>query len=73
LLPGDLAHLRRGRVKGFRISEDCWMLEYGRGPVPTCLPMGLSGALLNLDGGIIWKTVRNYGRLVIKELLRGKI
>jgi C-8 sterol isomerase len=72
-LPGDLAHLRRRKVKGFRISEDCWMLEYGRGPVPTCLPMGLIGAVLSLDGGIIWKTVRNYGRLVIKELLRGKI
>jgi ERG2 and Sigma1 receptor like protein len=72
-LPGELAHLRRRRVKGFRISEDCWVLEYGRGPVPTCLAMGLSGAVLSLDGGIIWKTIRNYGRLVIKELLHGKI
>ena len=72
-MPGELAHLRRRRVKGFRISEDCWVLEYGRGPVPTCLAMGLSGAVLSLDGGIIWKTVRNYGRLVIKELLHGKI
>jgi hypothetical protein len=72
-LPGEMAFLRRRKVKGFRISEDSWMLEYGRGPVPTCLPMGLSGAMQNLDGGVIWKTIRNYGRLVIKELLHGKI
>jgi hypothetical protein len=55
------------------MMEDTWVLEYGRGPVVTCLPMGLSGAILNLDGGILWKTIRNYGRLVIKELLHGKI
>lgn len=72
-LPGDLTHLRRRRVKGFRLTEDSWVLEYGRGPIPTCLPMGLSGAVLSLDGGIIWKSIRNYGRLLIKEILRGKI
>ena len=25
--------LRRGQVKGFSLSEDCWLLEYGRGPL----------------------------------------
>src|SRR5712692_8713513 len=71
--PGDLARLKRRQVKGFRLVEGCWLLEYGRGPVPTALPMGLSGALASLDGGTIWKTLRIYGRLVIRELLRGKI
>jgi hypothetical protein len=72
-LPGDMMLLRRRRVKGFRLREDSWVLEYGRGLVFTSLPMGLSGAVQNLDGGIIWKTMRNYGRLVIKELFHGKI
>ena len=71
--PGEMGLLRRGRVKGFRLMEDTWLLEYGRGPVPTALPMGLSGAVLSLDGSTVFKTLRNYGRLVIKELLHGKI
>jgi C-8 sterol isomerase len=54
-----VALLRRGKVKGFRLVENCWLLEYGRGPVPTALPMGLSGAVQSLDGGVIWKTLRN--------------
>lgn len=71
--PGDLALLKRRRVKGFRLLEGCWLLEYGRGPIPTCLPMGVSGAFANLDAATLWKTVRIYSRLVIKELLHGKI
>jgi sigma non-opioid intracellular receptor len=71
--PGDLALLRRHRVKGFRLLEGCWLLEYGRGPIPTCLPMALSGAFASLDGGTLWKTMRIYCRLVMRELFHGKI
>ena|SRR6266404_1877727 len=71
--PGDPALLRRREVKGFRLSEDTWMLEYGRGFVPSALPFGLSGAVLSLDLKTIWKTLWIYGQLVVKELLHGKI
>jgi hypothetical protein len=71
--PGESALLRRGQVKGFRVSEGSWMLEYGRGPIVTCLPMGLSGAVASLDGRTVWKTLRVSTRLTCKALLRGKI
>jgi hypothetical protein len=68
--PGDLALLRRGRVKGVTFSRDNWMLEYGRGLIPTSLPFAL---ITCHDPGIIARTVWMYGRHTVKELLRGKI
>ena len=72
-LPGEMAYLRKRQAKGVKIFEDCWMLEYGRGPIPTTLPFALSGALVSLEAKSILKTMWIYGRLVFKELLRGKI
>ncbi len=71
--PGEMAVLRRKQVKGFKLPEGGWMLEYGRGPVPTALPFALSGAVTSLDARTIGKTLWLYGRLVIKELRHGKI
>jgi len=70
---GDAAFLARREAKGVRIFEDAWMLEYGRGPVPTVLPFGLSGALASFELRTIARTIGVYGRLVVRELLRGKI
>jgi len=72
-MPGEMAHLRRRQVKGFKFPEGAWMLEYGRGPIPTTLPFALSGAAFSLDIRPIAETLWVYGRLVIKELWRGKI
>lgn len=71
--PGDAALLQRGRVKGFRLAEGSWMLEYGCGPIVTCLPMALSDAIVSLDGTTIWKTLSVSTRLMWRELLRGKV
>jgi C-8 sterol isomerase len=72
--PGERALLSRGDVKGFRISEECWMLEYGLGPVPTSLPMALGDAVFSgQDAPTIAKTLWAYGRLAMRELLQGKI
>lgn len=71
--PGDTAVLRRGQVKGYRVSEGAWMLEYGRGPIVTCLPMGVIGAITSLDGRTLWKTLSVSTRLTYKALLRGKV
>jgi C-8 sterol isomerase len=72
-MPGEMAHLRRRQVKGFKFPEGAWMLEYGRGPIPTTLPFALSGAVTSLDLKPIVETLWYYGRLVVKELCRGKI
>lgn len=71
--PGDRAVLLRGQVKGFRTEHGSWMLEYGRGPIVTCLPMALSGAVTSLDGRTIWKTLSTSARLAWKALRRGKV
>jgi C-8 sterol isomerase len=71
---GEHAYLRPSQPKGFRITEGCWALEYGHGPIPITLPFALGDSLFSMvDGKTIWKTVRRYGRLVAKELLQGKI
>ena len=70
---GDAAFLDRREAKGVRIFEGSWMLEYGRGPVPTALPFALTGAISSLELGTIAKTIGVYGRLVVRELLQGKI
>jgi C-8 sterol isomerase len=71
--PGDVAHLPRGRAKGYRLPDAAWMLEYGRGVIPAMLPFGLSGAAAALEVRSIAKTIRAYGRLVARELRQGKI
>lgn len=72
--PGDYMFLRKGQVKGFRIFEGGWMLEYGRGIVPMALPLALGDSVFScMDGTTIWKTLWHYGRLVTKSLLKGKI
>ena len=71
---GEQAHLRADQVKGWRIPDGAWMLEYGRGPVPSALPVALADSVFSaLDPLTIWKTLFLYGKQVIKELMKGKI
>lgn len=72
--PGERALLPRGAAKGWRILEGTWMLEYGRGLVASTLPVALGDALLSAqDVRTVLKTMRIYGKLVARELLRGKL
>lgn len=72
--PGDAAFLSRRQVKGYRLDEGTWLLEYARGWTPFSLPMGLGDAVFSCaDMPIIFKTLWHYSRLVSKELLRGKV
>jgi hypothetical protein len=71
--PGDGAFMQRRHAKGFRLVEGSWILEYGRGPIVTCLPTGISDAVVSLDGKTVWKTLRIATRLIFKELRRGKV
>ena len=69
---GEIAYLPKGTAKAVSLARDTWMLEYGRGPVPTCLLMGLSDAITAYDYHIIGKTVYTYGRQVLGNLFKGK-
>jgi hypothetical protein len=72
--PGSAAYLGADRVKGYRIPDHAWMLEYARGPIPTMLPFGLADTLLStLDYTTFARTFTGYGRLTIRSLLQGKI
>lgn len=72
--PGDLALLKRERVKGFRIADETWLLEYGRGIIPSALPLALGDSIFSsMDYYTVVKTLWVYGRLTLRELLKGKI
>jgi len=72
--PGDWAHLKFRRSKGYCIREEGWMLEYTSGAIPTMLPMGIWDNLFsNLDLKSVVQLFWQYGGMVIKNLLRGRI
>ncbi len=72
--PGDMAFLRRGTDKGYRIRSDTWMLEYARGFIPQMLPFGLlCSTITTLDFRSTRHQLWDYGRILVKELLRGKL
>ena len=72
--PGELALLKRGKAKGFKLTPGSWMLEYGRGIIPASLPFALAYALFGcFDLATIFKTLWIYSKMVIKELWKGKI
>jgi hypothetical protein len=71
---GERALLPRGKVKGWRILEGTWMLEYGRGFMPSGLPLVLGDVLLSaMDWRILLQTLRIYGRHTLHELRQGKL
>jgi C-8 sterol isomerase len=72
--PGERAYLSPDRVKGYRLPDGGWMLEYGRGPIPTVLPFGLADATFSMmDGTMLRQTIFTYGKLTVRNLLKGKI
>ncbi len=67
--PGDLAFLGTDEVKGYRLPESGWMLEYARGMVPSMLPFGLADTLFStLDLKCVSKTMKLYTKQVMKSL-----
>jgi C-8 sterol isomerase len=71
---GDLAYLGADRAKGYAVPNHAFMLEYARGPIPTMLPFGLADTLFSTrDRFTLGRTLLHYGKLTVKELLRGKI
>ncbi len=72
--PGSAAYLGSDKVKGYRVPDHAWMLEYARGPIATMLPFGLADAALStLDHKAIRRTLWGYTTLVLGSLAKGKI
>ncbi len=71
--PGETAHLPRRTAKVYQTTPGAWMLEYGRGPIATALPIGISGAVTSLEPLTILRTLRCYGQRVVGSLLKGKL
>jgi len=72
--PGERADLPPERVKSYKLPDGGWMLEYGRGPIPSVLPFGLADATFSMmDGTMLRQTLWTYGKLTVRNLLKGKI
>ena len=73
--PGDMAHLGPSDIKGYRVPDGAWMLEYAQGFIPQMLPFGLADTLFStLDWRTVAGTMWQYGTLTVRELLKhGKI
>ncbi len=69
--PGSYAVLRKNEVKGYRVRDRAWMLEYARGPIPLMLPFGLADTLFStIDVVTAGRTLWHYGRHVVQSTLR---
>lgn len=72
--PGDMAYLRKGTDKGYRFKPRTWMLEYARGFIPQMLPFRVFGSTITtLDFRCVRQQLWDYGRILMKETLKGKI
>lgn len=72
--PGEMHHLPRGDCQQYKIPEHAWALEYARGWIPAMLPFGFADTFSStLDFKTLFETVIITGRLIIRELLKGKI
>lgn len=69
-LPGDCAVLERGHGKGYFMEPGTWMLEYSRGFVPACLPIGLFAPVsVTMDFQNMWGVFWDYAGLVLNSMV----
>ncbi len=72
-VPGDHAYLGSNQVKGYRIPESAYMLEYSRGNIPSMLPFGVADtAMSTLDVKTLGRTFYHYGKKTVGSMLKGK-
>lgn len=70
---GGHAFLARGDAVAFVLPPDSWLLEYGRGNVPSSLPRVLGDAAFRAqDPQTILDTLREFGSLATHRLFRSR-
>ncbi|KAH9884229.1 ERG2/sigma1 receptor-like protein [Xylariomycetidae sp. FL2044] len=71
--PGSVHHLPRGTVKGYKLTEEAFALEYARGWIPPMMFFGFADTFTStLDIPTIWSTTVLTAREMIGNLLLGK-
>lgn len=61
-------------VSGITIKGNSWMLEYSKGVIPSYIPFAMGDSLFSTQDLLtVAKSVVVYGRLVLGQLLIGKI
>jgi len=69
-LPGDASYVGPYEARGYRLTEQGWMLQYVRGPILAMLPFELADSVLStLDLASVGRTVAAYARLLVKSAL----
>lgn len=72
--PGELNVLRKGDAIQYKMPEKTFALEYARGIIPQMLPFGLIEVFTStMDFWTLWLTLFQYAKLVVVNLLQGKI
>ncbi|KJE89061.1 sigma 1-type opioid receptor [Capsaspora owczarzaki ATCC 30864] len=71
---GDTIYHARGEVTGVQWTSGTYMLELGRGVIPSTILFAVADTIFSTtDFMTLAKTLRIYGVAVVRELLRGKI
>jgi C-8 sterol isomerase len=66
--------LQKGIDKGCLMKPGVWMPEYARGFVPQMMPFGiLANSLITMDYRSVRHHFWDFGRICVRELLRGKV
>ena len=67
--PGECARLKRGEANSSKVPDGgCWLIEYGRGQIPTQLPFALLDAFTStMDTRGIAETFKVYTACVLRE------
>ena len=47
LEPGDMSVLEKGSTNGSHLGKECWLLEYGRGNIPSLFPFALGDTVFS--------------------------
>ena len=64
--PGQVATLRRGEAKAYRLPDRAWGLEYARGAIPLMFPFGFADTFTStLDFRTFTRTMRLYSKAVM--------
>lgn len=76
--PGDVVKLPAGKAKGFKMPDHgcpCYMLEYGRGNIPSVFPFGVLSETLTSthDWPAMWNQIIDYAKLTMREVAKGEV
>jgi C-8 sterol isomerase len=68
LKPGEMSVLRKGSTNGSHLGKECWLLEYGRGNIPSLFPFALGDTVFSTqDLTDLKKTMRASTKMMWSE------